>query len=179
MINNYEEVETAIPCSLSEIPNLQILTLEFNCWDETAQRYAPWYLLKILETVDTETTQIEVFQMSFYIKLEVMLTDSDGSIHLNINDLPLAFSSDVWEDIQSILSDLAHSTSRTELEMKVTYLEPFPSDSFKYDNDPSETVIEIIRRWARDTFMQDESMSSGAESPGAEFTLMMGFIHAY
>ncbi len=91
MIDNYEEVVTPIPCSLSEIPDLLLLTLDFNCWDKTAQRYAPWYLLRILETIDTETTQILLLEMIFHIKLEAVSRDSDGFVHLNLNNFPSSF----------------------------------------------------------------------------------------
>ncbi len=55
---------------------------------------------------------------------------------------------------------LGLSARRTEIEMRFNFLQPFPSDSVKYDENLSgsaiATLMAAMKRWGEDILLQDE-----------------------
>lgn len=168
-ISDYtENAAPAIPCKLSDIPNLATLNLAFYCVDNLDQLDAPIYLHDILQTIDTETTRIKQLSIQFNIALESIFTDEDGIIHLNFTDLPLLFSDGPWTDIGRILSDLSHKGCN-QFKMTIACSGPDASAVYKHIVSPTtegSTLCSVIVRWLDESIVHDAVFN-----PAAKFTV--------
>lgn len=134
------------------------------CLGDSDQINASHYLNDILKTIDTETTRIELIEMQFAIVLEPTLTDEDGLIHLNFNDLPLIFSPGSWSDIGRVFSALSHKGG-TQFRMIILCDGPDPSRQYKHIISPAseaKTLCGVIFQWMKDSIVPDGVFSSEA-----------------
>ncbi|KJA22356.1 hypothetical protein HYPSUDRAFT_67062 [Hypholoma sublateritium FD-334 SS-4] len=164
LLRNYSSIVSTIPCPLSDIPNLEMLHVEFDCLDDSDERNSSLYLHDLLNTIDTETTRIKSLTIQFNLVLKPISTDERGQVHLSFLVLPLLLSHGPWADIGRSFLALANK-SCTQFRMTISYSNPDESDNYEYDGgsltDATDTVSDMIDEWAQEFLIPDGLVRHG------------------